>query len=152
MVLIVLHQLLEKECLEAAEFSIVAEKCLVEHAKQIFDLQIANDQYRHQVQNLQTMMHVMAVHQLKGYDDLLLNQTLANIHTQSLQQKLSSWETWWDKIQIIVQGMLIEAFECRNADEALYQHNLVSYAAAYLDHVYLPSSIDLTLSVVREST
>jgi len=151
-VLIDLHQLLEKECHEAAEFSIVAEKCLVEQAKQIFDLQFANNQYRDQVQNLQTMMHVMAVHQLKGYDDLLLNQTLANICTQSLQQKPSSWETWWDKVQIIVQGMLIEAVESRNADEALYQHNLASYAAAYLDHVYVPSSTDLTLSVGREST
>ncbi|CAK9200251.1 unnamed protein product [Sphagnum troendelagicum] len=60
--------------------------------------------------------------------------------------------TWWDKVQIIVQGMLIEAVECRNADEALYQHNLASYAAAYLDHVYVPSSTDLTLSVGREST
>lgn len=149
-VLIDLHQLLEKECPEAAEFSIVAEKCLVEQAKQIFDLQIANDQYRDQAQNLQTMMHVMVVHQLKGYDDLLLNQTLANIRTKSLQQKPSSWETWWDKVQIIVQGMLTEAFECRNADEALYQHNLASYAAAYLDHV--PSSTDLTQSVVCEST
>jgi hypothetical protein len=69
-----------------------------------------------------------------------------------LQQKPSSWETWWDKVQIIVQGMLIEAVKCRNADQALYQHNLASYAAAYLDHVYVPSSTDLTLSVGREST
>jgi hypothetical protein len=110
-VLIDLLQLLEKECHEAAEFSTVAEKYLVEQAKQIFDLQIANYQYRDQVQNLKNMMHVMAVHQLKGYDDLLLSQTLANIRTQSLQQKPSSWETWWDKVQIIVQGMLIEVFQ-----------------------------------------
>lgn len=55
---------------------------------------------------------MITVQKLKEYDDLLFNQTkLINIRTLALQQKPLRWTTWWDKIQIIVQGMFNEAFE-----------------------------------------
>jgi hypothetical protein len=70
-----LHQLLKCQCHESSKSSIVANKRLNEQAKQIFELQIVNIQYCDQVHNCQTIMLVMAIHKLKNYDDLFLNQT-----------------------------------------------------------------------------
>jgi hypothetical protein len=42
------------------------------------------------------------------------------MHIQVLQQKPLKWEAWWHKVKIIVQGMLNEAFELKNANAALY--------------------------------
>ncbi len=78
---------------------------------------------------------MLVIHKLNKYNDLLLNQTLVDIHTHALQQKPSRWEAWWDKVHIIVQGIFNKAFESENVDEALYQHKLASYADAYHDHI-----------------
>jgi urate oxidase len=79
------------------------------------------------------MMPMIIVHKLKEYDDLLFNQTkLINIRTQALQQKPSRWKAWWEKVQIIVQGIFHEAFESRNVDETLYQYKLALYATTCL--------------------
>jgi hypothetical protein len=47
--------------------------------------------------------------------------------------------------------MFNDAFESKNVDEILYHHKLTSYAPTYPYHVYLPSSIGLTLNRVYES-
>jgi hypothetical protein len=75
------------------------------------------------------MLPMIIVQKLKEHDDLLFNQTkLINIRTQALQQKPLRWKAWWDKVQIIVQGMFNKAFESRNVDETFYQHKLALYA------------------------
>lgn len=41
-----------------------------------------------------------------GYDELFLNQTLLDVHTQALAQQLWKWEPWWDNVQTIVKEII----------------------------------------------
>ncbi len=120
---------LENTCLQQREqlikVKIDMENCTHELWVQIQELKGELETFRQTLGKISQTTYMD--NQLKGFEELLLDNALFKVKNQALVDKSLKWKEWWKIIQEIMEEQIHDSLEIAHVDEEAYLNELVAY-------------------------